>query len=225
MKIVAVLAFLVAAVDARRAANATLPTPTQASGVCKLQFTSPCDQSSECGDLNGFNLTCIKSGTNKQCGCNGGSANCQKNSTSAEIAYQFDECTSTRRCVSGSGFTALDANPSKTCEEPLYCVQEQNPDPVAILKSFCHTCGSCKTQNVKNEKDPNELRFDCSKICPTPAPTTVTPTDAPTEGPTRAPKTSAPTTTVAAPAAGGQSSANSLAIGALAIAVVAAQLA
>ncbi|KAF0699093.1 hypothetical protein As57867_010289, partial [Aphanomyces stellatus] len=137
--------------------SAAAPAVTGANGQCLLQFTSPCTDKGECGDLNGFNMTCIKSGSNQRCGCAGGDSNCQKQSTSADVAYQFDECTAQRKCVAGNGFTALDADnlasKAKTCGEPLFCVQERNPDAAAVLKSQCHTCGSCKSQNVKAEKD------------------------------------------------------------------------
>ncbi|KAF0716765.1 Aste57867_2673 [Aphanomyces stellatus] len=188
------------------------------SGECKLQFTSPCDSTSKCGDLNGFNMTCIKSGSNQRCGCAGGDSKCQTPAPKDGVAYQFDLCTDQIRCVAGSGFTNLDADQLKikTCAEPLYCVQEQNPNAAAVLKSICHTCGSCKTQNVKNTQDPSETRFDCAKICPTPPPTPAPTTGPPTEAPvTRAPKGTDPATvTTVAPAAGGaKSTAGSFVVG------------
>ncbi|RHY24632.1 hypothetical protein DYB37_010195 [Aphanomyces astaci] len=202
------------------------PIATSA-GVCKLQFTSVCSSDTECGDLNGFNMTCIKSGSNKLCGCLGGKDKCQIASTSADVAFQFDECTDQRRCVRGNGFTALTAeDTSKVCQEPLFCVREQNPDPVAVLKSQCHTCGSCTTQNVKNKDDGSLMRYDCAKICPTAAPTTVAPTTDPTDAPTT--KASKSTTTAAPGSPGAvvtpvpsSAALSSLAIG-VALAVVAA---
>ncbi|ETV96672.1 hypothetical protein H310_10348 [Aphanomyces invadans] len=224
--LVAAAAFTAAQVTTT-AKPATATTTAVPSGVCKLQFTSVCDTDKECGDLNGFNMTCIKSGANKLCGCLGGAEKCQISSTSPDIAYQFDQCTDQRRCVQGNGFTALTAEDTKkVCQEPLFCVREQNPDPVAVLKSHCHTCGSCKTQNVRNKEDGVSMRFDCAKICPTPAPTTAAPTVEPSDLPTT--KASKSTTTAAPGSPGAStpvpttSAASSCVAASLTLAVIAA---
>ncbi|KAF0716766.1 Aste57867_2674 [Aphanomyces stellatus] len=181
MQLASLLVLAISACVAHCAATTT--TAPSTAPTCKLQFTSPCDTSIDCGNLNGFNLTCIKSGGNKQCGCTGNK--CQAQSNASDVAYQFDQCTSQRPCIAGNGFTALDAAQlsAPTCGEPLYCVQEKNPDPAAVLQSICHTCGSCKTQNVQSAKDPSVKRFDCTKLCPTPAPTPAPTTDEPTTAP------------------------------------------
>nr|AIG55868.1 secreted protein [Achlya hypogyna] len=200
---------LVATVFGQNTTTAPSSAPTPAPTKCLLQFTSPCKSSSECGDLNGFNLTCIKSGSNKQCNFNGGSTVAKDNQFKAadNLVYQFGDC-STASCTTGHGFT--EGLPTTvTCQEPLVCVKEINDNPGVVLKSQCHTCGSCKAQSLK------DTRFDCSKVCPlTPAPTTKAPkvpgatgsaassgsgseTSAPA---TRAPKTGTPAPTAASSA-------------------------
>ncbi|CAK4080102.1 unnamed protein product [Aphanomyces euteiches] len=186
--------------------NATAK-PNVTAETCKLQFLSPCKSDSQCGTLNGFNLTCIKSGSNMQCSCKGGAKKCQVGSTSDDVAYAFDACTESRRCVDGGGYKYLDdvalASGKPVCEEKLYCVQEQNNNTEGIvLTSQCLTCSSCRQMNTKSNSENGYARFDCDKICPTPPPTpapttTEAPeTDAPTTRPSKLTTTASPTSTV-----------------------------
>ncbi|OQR94737.1 hypothetical protein THRCLA_08109 [Thraustotheca clavata] len=181
--------------------SATTPAPTK----CGLQFTSACKSSSDCGDLNGFNMTCIKSGRNMQCSFEGGKEVIQakQNTSSDGGIIQFGDC-SVSSCNGGHGFTANIVG--SKCQEPLFCVREINDNPGVVLRSMCHTCGSCKAQS-------GGIRFDCAKICPvTVAPKTKAPTtknstttssststsgssSSTTSTSTRAPKTTAPATT------------------------------
>ncbi|EQC35094.1 hypothetical protein SDRG_07328 [Saprolegnia diclina VS20] len=207
MKFFAVLLAAVAIVFAQETttdAPTTKPaaSKTPAPTKCARQYTSPCTTAADCGDLNGFNLTCITSGDNKMCSFNGGVAviNVRQNSSADGLVHQYGDCT-INQCNSGHGFTEDKTN-IITCQETLACVKEINDKPGVVLRSQCHTCGSCKAQSVK------ETRFDCTKVCPkTPAPTTKSLAPGATAAPgsgsgstattTRAPKTAAPVATTA----------------------------
>ncbi|OQR92647.1 hypothetical protein ACHHYP_03376 [Achlya hypogyna] len=195
------------------AADTPVPTTPDVSS-CKRQFLSPCKKDLDCGTLNGYNLTCIVSGTNRQCGCKGGvskTSECIRTTPDGSVP-QFGLCTDSSQCSSGMGFTdyilEVDEKPAPRCAEALHCIQEINDTPGVVLTKQCLTCGSCRAQYLQGK------RFDCASICPaTPEPPATTP--APTAA-TRAPKTAAPTTV--APT----SAATTLAIGgAVVIAVLA----
>ncbi|EQC30956.1 hypothetical protein SDRG_11429 [Saprolegnia diclina VS20] len=175
------------------AAAETVAPGTPDPATCKLQFLSPCKKDLDCGTLNGYNLTCIVSGTNRQCGCKGGvskTSECIRTTPDGSVP-QFGLCTDSLQCSSGLGFTdyilELNEKPTRRCAEALHCIQEVNDTPGVVLTKQCLTCGSCRAQYLAGK------RFDCDSICPaTPEPPTTEPL--PTT-PTRAPKTSEPPTT------------------------------
>jgi hypothetical protein len=133
--------------------------------TCKLQFLSPCTKDAECGDINGYAMSCITSGSNRQCGCKGGKSGadkCQNTAMDGSVPL-FGDCTNRKCNQDFSGFTPYDLqdgeDPQPKCAEKLFCVQEMNEKKDVILRSQCHTCGSCKAQSIKGK------RFNCAKIC------------------------------------------------------------
>jgi hypothetical protein len=142
---------------------------TNSSTTCLLQFTSPCDKDADCGDLNGYKMLCVGPGLDKHCGFSGDDTQkFQHSSAIPGTIPQFGDCTGGLACSPGHGFTPMETQRFKTCEETLYCMQEQNDAPNVALTSQCHTCGSCWRQNGRNAQENKIARFNCDVICPEP---------------------------------------------------------